>query len=134
MSDIVSVPVRPANSGNVFWKTILIVGTSATQTVAAAPNVNGGAGTVVVVVPGIVGPVVVVPGMVVVVVVDGEVVVVGPVVDVGGTVVVVGGSVVVVGGSVVVVVVDVVTAVVVVVGGQFGGKVTEAVAVSGPSE
>jgi hypothetical protein len=37
---IVRVPVWPARLGNRFWKVILIVGTSRTQTVPAAPNVN----------------------------------------------------------------------------------------------
>ena len=37
-----STPTRPASSGNVFWKLMRIVGTSAMQTVVAAPNVKGG--------------------------------------------------------------------------------------------
>jgi hypothetical protein len=86
---MVSVPVRPASSGNVFWKTMRIVGTSTMQIVVAAPNWNVG------------GKVVVAPGTVVVtagvvVVVSGAVVVVAPVVDVEDDVVVVAATVVVV--------------------------------------
>src|SRR4029077_19470029 len=47
-SAIVKVPVTPASWGNWFWKTIRIVGTSLTQTVAAAPSVNVGGSVVVV--------------------------------------------------------------------------------------
>jgi hypothetical protein len=95
VSAIVSVPVWPASVGNWFRKLILIVGTSRTQTVAAAPKLNwlgipGGSVVVVVVPPRIV--VVVAPGAVVVVcpgwVVVEPAVVVGPVV-VGPVVVVV---------------------------------------------
>jgi len=37
---MVRVPVCPASDGNRFWNSILMVGTSRTQTVPAAPNVN----------------------------------------------------------------------------------------------
>jgi hypothetical protein len=40
MSSIVRVPVWPARAGNRFWKLMRIVGTSRTQMVPAAPNVN----------------------------------------------------------------------------------------------
>ena len=40
MSLIVSVPVRPANSGKVFRKLIRMNGTSRTHTDAAAPKLN----------------------------------------------------------------------------------------------
>jgi hypothetical protein len=78
---MVSVPVCPASDGNRFWNVMRIVGTSRTQTVPAAPNVNVSGSVVVVVVDEVagnvddVGPVDVTP----MVVVDGgdEVVVVG---------------------------------------------------------
>ena len=112
MSLIVSVPVWPASSGNVFRKLILIVGTSATQTDAAAPN-SKVAGSVVVVddvLDGTVDEVDVLlvedAGTVELVVVVEEVVVDG-VVEVLG-VVVVDDEVVVVGGEEVVVVTTVV--------------------------
>jgi hypothetical protein len=102
---IVRVPVRPARLGNWLRKVILMVGTSRTHTVPAAPKVN-------------------VSGSVEVLVVDDDDVVVVPgwVVVVGATVV----EVVVVGVVVDVLLVDVVVS----SGGQSSGSVTTAVAVS----
>jgi hypothetical protein len=130
MSSIVRVPVCPARDGNRFWKVMTIVGTSRTQTVPAAPNVNVSGSVDVDVLDDVVGDDVDVVDVAVTTVVDGgdEVVVVGAtdedvvVVEVGADVedvtldVVVESSVVVLegvedDGVVVVVVVDVVTSV-----------------------
>jgi hypothetical protein len=148
---MVKTPTWPTSCGNWagLWNVIRIVGTSLTQTVAAAPNVNV-SGSVVVVSDKVVGGAVVdddefvgvdvdvveveEPGTVVDV--EDEVVVGVDVVDVvddvvvGTTLVVVVGSVVVVVDVVTSVVVVVVAPVVVVVGGQSNGSVTVAVAVS----
>lgn len=109
--------MRPARDGNWFWKVILIVGTSRTHTVPAAPNVNV-SGRVLVVVDDV---------LVVVTAVDDVVGAVDVVVVADGVVDVVVEDEVVVGGVVVdVLLVDVVVS----SGGQSSGKVTTAVAVS----
>jgi hypothetical protein len=84
MSLIVRVPVCPASDGNRFWKVIRIVGTSRTQTVPAAPNVNVSGRVVVDEVDDVVVLDAVVGGTLVdvdVVVVDAVVVLAGTVVD-----------------------------------------------------
>jgi hypothetical protein len=116
MSLMVRVPVTPARDGNRFWKVILMVGTSDTHTVPAAPKVNVSGSVVLVVVDDVLVTVVVVDdvvGAVDVVVVPGRVVLVEEVVDVGD-----------------VVVVEEVVDVVVSSGGQSAGNSTTAVAVS----
>jgi hypothetical protein len=54
---MVRVPVCPASDGNRFWKVMRIFGTSRTQTVPAAPNVNASGSVVVDVVDEVAGSV-----------------------------------------------------------------------------